>query len=227
MPPPSPRFAVLFDLDGTLLDSLGDLAESMNAVLRERGLPTHELDAFRYFIGDGIRELVKRSLPEALQEDESSLVSFLEAYRASYEARWHLSKPFPGVPEMLDALQERGTALAVVSNKPDPFTQKCVQRIFSKWSWDGIAGQRDGVPRKPDPAGALTLASEWGVDPKDCWFVGDSDVDMQTGVNAGMHAVGVTWGFRTEDELREAGAEHIIHSPNELLERVGQPTRTP
>lgn len=213
---PSPRQAVLFDLDGTLLDSLGDLAESMNAVLREDDLPTHDLDAFRYFIGDGIGALVKRALPPK-HHDKASLSGYLDRYRASYAERWHLSQPFPGIASLLDSLQAMGTALAVVSNKPDAFTQKCVQRLFPQWTWDAVAGQRDGIPRKPDPASALKIAHDLGIAPDQCWFVGDSDVDMQTGVNAGMHVVGVTWGFRPESELRDAGAEHLITYPEELL----------
>ena len=117
---------------------------------------------------------------------------------------------------MLDALQERGAALGVVSNKPDPFTQKCVHRLFSKWSWDGIAGQRDGVPKKPDPTGALTLAKTMGAAPEDCWFVGDSDVDMQTADAAGMYAVGALWGFRSAEELFENGARMVAATPFDL-----------
>ncbi len=224
--PSSPRQAVLFDLDGTLLDSLGDLAESMNAVLRANALPTHNGEAFRYFIGDGIRELVKRSLPPS-HHDEASLTKFLEAYRKSYAERWHLSKPFPKIPALLDELQDRHIALAVVSNKPDPFTQQCVKQLFPRWQWEGVAGQMDGVPRKPDPVGALQIASQLGIPPHACWFVGDSDVDMQTGVNAKMNVVGVTWGFRPEDELRDAGAQHIIASPEELIPLIDSNSDAP
>ena len=117
--------AVLFDLDGTLLDSLGDLADSMNAVLAEDGLPTHDRDAFRYFIGEGVSLLVERSLPKEKQ-DSDSVQAYLERYRASYAARWHLSKPFAGIPELLDQLQAQGSGLAVVSNKPEGFTKQCV-----------------------------------------------------------------------------------------------------
>ncbi|MFT4637793.1 MAG: phosphoglycolate phosphatase [Verrucomicrobiales bacterium] len=208
--------AVFFDLDGTLLDSLGDLAESMNAVLRENDLPTHDLDAFRFFIGDGILALVKRSLPEHLHDD-TSLQIFLDLYRASYAERWHLSKPFPGIADLLDALLERNIALGVVSNKPDAFTQKCVTELFPQWTWDAVVGQLDHVPSKPDPSGALNMAKQLGISPESCWFVGDSDVDMQTGVNAGMHVVGVAWGFRPESELLEGGAQHILQSPSDLL----------
>ena len=216
-----PRQAVLFDLDGTLLDSLGDLAESMNTVLREDGLPTHDLDDFRYFIGDGVVQLVRRSLPAHLHE-EATTMEYLDRYRAEYAQRWHLSKPFPGIPDLLDALQASGTALGVVSNKPDNFTQQCVETLFSKWSWDGIAGQLDHVPSKPDPAGAIAMAEKLGLRAEDCWFVGDSDVDMQTGVNAGMHVVGVSWGFRPVTELRESGAQHILGQPAELLDLLEQ-----
>ena len=217
-----PRQAVLFDLDGTLLDSLGDLAESMNAILREDDLPTHGLDDFRFFIGDGIMALVKRSLPTHLHNDQSALGAYLARYRASYAQRWHLSKPFPGIADLLDALQTQGIALGVVSNKPDSFTQQCVDKLFPQWTWDGVAGQLDHVPSKPDPAGALAMAEKLGIIAKDCWFVGDSDVDMQTGVNANMHVVGVSWGFRPVTELREAGAQHILDQPAGLLALLNQ-----
>jgi phosphoglycolate phosphatase len=211
------RQAVLFDLDGPLLDSLGDLAESMNAVLREDGLPTHGLDDFRFFIGDGIQALVKRSLPLRLHNDRPALEAYLDRYRASYSQRWHLSKPFAGIADLLDTLQAQGVGLGIVSNKPDNFTQQCVQTLFPAWTWEGVVGQLDHVPSKPDPTGALAMAEKLGVQPEDCWFVGDSDVDMKTGVNAGMNVVGVSWGFRPERELRDAGAQHIIGQPAELL----------
>ena len=218
---PAPRQAVLFDLDGTLLDSLGDLAESMNAVLREDQLPTHDLDAFRYFIGDGILALVQRSLPEHLHE-EDTLTAYLKRYRDSYAKRWHLSKPFPGIPEMLDTLQERGVALGVVSNKPDAFTQQCVRELFPQWEWQAVIGQVEHLPPKPDPAGALAMAEQFGIAPEHCWFVGDSDVDMKTGVNAGMNAVGVSWGFRPTEELRKAGAQEVVDSPSQLLTLIAR-----
>lgn len=215
------RQAVLFDLDGTLLDSLSDLAEAMNAVLREDGLPTHDLEEFRFFIGDGILALVKRSLPEHLHTS-SALQTYLEKYRQSYSERWHLSKPFPGIAELLDALQDQGIALGVVSNKPDAFTQKCVQRLFPQWTWDGVVGQLDHIPPKPDPTSALAMAEKVSVPPEHCWFIGDSDVDMQTGVHAGMNVVGVGWGFRPVSELRAAGAQHILDHPSDLLALLKQ-----
>ncbi len=208
--------AVLFDLDGTLLDSLGDLADSMNAVLAEDGLPTHEVDAFRYFIGEGVSLLVERSLPKE-KHDPESVQGYLERYRASYGARWHLSKPFAGVPELLDQLQAHGVGLAVVSNKPEVFTKQCVETIFPNWEWDCILGQSDAIPSKPDAAMALHAAERLGVAPENCLFVGDSDIDILTGVNAGMTAVGVSWGFRPEAELRDAGMQHYLETPADLL----------
>ena len=189
MPSRPSRSAVLFDLDGTLLDSLGDLAESMNAVLSERGLPTHEVDAFRYFIGDGILELVKRSLPEELRDDEDSLHSFLEAYRASYEARWHLSQPFDGIPEMLDALQERAIGLAVVSNSDS--AEACLRATGLRDFFDTVVDGTQVTRRKPHPEPWLTATDRLGVRPEACVAVEDSRGGAASAREAGAFVVGV------------------------------------
>lgn len=209
--------AVLFDLDGTLLDTLGDLADAMNVVLAEDGLPTHTWQSFRYFIGEGVVELVKRSLPED-RRGEASVLAYMKRYRESYTKHWHRSKPFAGIPDMLDRLQRAGLALAVVSNKPDDFTRLCVERLLPEWKFQVVLGQSERFPAKPDPASALHVAEKLGVARERCLFVGDSNIDMITGVNAGMIAVGVSWGFRPEKELLENGARHIVRDPREIVE---------
>ena len=209
--------AVIFDLDGTLIDSLGDLADSMNAVLKEDSLPTHPVDSFRYFIGDGVVNLVKRALPKE-KHDPEILESYVERYRASYAKRWDQSPLFPGIAHLLDNLKSLRIPAAVVSNKPDVFTQQCVEKLLPRWSWVTVIGQSDRFPSKPDPAMAIHAAESTGAPVEKCLFVGDSDVDMRTGKNAGMTSIGVAWGFRPISELQDAGADHIIEDPESLLE---------
>ena len=214
------RFAaVIFDLDGTLLDSLEDLADGVNVVLAARGMPTHPVAAFRHFVGDGVVNLVRRAAPPGLPE--AVLRELLEGVRAEYGRRWDAkSRPFPGVPEMLDALAGAGVRLALLSNKPDAFTQLCAQRFFAPWSLSPARGARDGVPLKPDPAAALALAGEMGLAPADILFAGDSDVDVLTGKNAGMFAAGVLWGNRGAAELAAAGADRLFSGPAALARFV-------
>ena len=214
--------AVIFDLDGTLLDTLGDLAASGNAILADRGLPTHPVDDFRYFIGDGMRNLVERIFPDDAKPSESELDAALADYKNAYEQRWNLTtKPYDGVPELLDELSANGVPLGVLSNKAHAFTEKCVDAFLADWKWTAVLGQREGIPRKPDPAGALEAAATMGVTPENCVFVGDSGVDMQTATNAGMIAVAALWGFRSAEELTAAGAAFLIEKPADLLTLPG------
>lgn len=215
----SPRHAILFDLDGTLLDTLRDLADSGNEVLRGRGFPPHPLEAFRHFVGHGMDQLVRNIFPEGQRPvGEAEIAAVLAEYRAAYTRNWQRTTvPYPGIPELLDALVAQGLPIGVVSNKAHDFTCQCVETFLAPWSWDVILGHREGQPRKPDPAGALEAAASLGVAPRDCLFVGDSDVDMQTACRAGMKAVGVAWGFRSVGELKAAGAETILDRPLDLL----------
>lgn len=216
---PTSHTAVIFDLDGTLLDTIDDLADSMNHVLTENSLPTHPVEAYFHFIGNGMAKLVERALPGRLQGDADQLASFTEAFRQAYDSRWNQkSQPYEGIPEVLDALVSADVPMAVCSNKPDPFTQKCVRELLPKWDFASVLGHSDAFPRKPDPASTLHIAGQLNVAPGDAWFIGDSGVDMQTAVAAGAKAVGVLWGFRSEKELREAGAAHIVDSPEALLD---------
>lgn len=214
--------AVLFDLDGTLLDTLQDLADSGNDVLRARGFPTHSTDAYRVFVGNGMARLAKDIFPAGSQpETEEEIRSVLADYRDAYVRNWqNTTHLFPGIAELLDALRDRGIPFGVVSNKAHDFTVRCVDRFLNAWDWDVVFGQCEERPRKPDPSGALDATKVLRVAPEDCLFVGDSDVDIQTGQRAGMCSVGVAWGFRGGTELVAAGADRLVETPSEILEMV-------
>lgn len=212
---------VLFDLDGTLLDTLKDLADAVNRVVSARGFPTHNLDDFRWLVGEGARLLIERSLPED-HRDAATVESALTDYRADYSKHWNVStRAYDGIPELLAELQRRGIALGVLSNKPHVMTQRCIEGYFPTTPFAAVLGQRDEVPRKPDPAGAYEAAAKMGMPAQDVLYVGDTAVDMQTARAAGMMAAGVTWGFRPESELRDNGAQIIVHHPRELLALFG------
>lgn len=212
--------AVLFDLDGTLLDTLTDLATSGNDVLSSRGFPTHPVEAYKTFIGDGMENLVRRIFPEENRPAEGGpLATALEEYRAAYSRNWkNTTCLFHGIADLLDELKNRSIPIGVLSNKAHDFTVKCIEEFFPAWEWDIILGHREGKEKKPDPAGAIEAAGILGVAPENCFFVGDSDVDMLTAVNAGMHPIGVSWGFRSPEELRGAGAEMVIDTPEEFVD---------
>lgn len=211
--------AVIFDLDGTLLDTLKDLADSGNDVLRARGMPTHSVDAYRTFIGNGMMSLVQDIFPpENRPADGEESEVILAEYREAYGRNWkNTTCIFPGMGELLDRLQEKGIPVGVLSNKAHDFTVKCVDAFLADWKWDVVLGARDGVEKKPHPAGAIEAATLVGCEPGECAYVGDSDVDMFTAVNAGMLPVAVSWGFRSEEELREAGAKVFLKEPAELI----------
>lgn len=207
--------AVLFDLDGTLLDTLEDLADSGNATLAATGHPVHPVESYKQFVGDGVAMLVRRALPADAQGDFERA---LEIMRREYAARLAAkTRPYPGIPELLDALTARGVPMAVVSNKPDPFCQITVRDYFGAWTWGAVLGETERFPRKPDPAGALHVASLLGVPPAECLFLGDTPMDMRCALGAGMVAVGATWGFRTRETMEAEGATRFIDAPLELL----------
>lgn len=207
----------IFDLDGTLVDTLESLAASFNRALVQTGFPTHPVNAYRYFIGDGQRKAVERALP-ASELNEVNVRAVMAAQQADYAESWReLASPYPQVPEMLDALSARGARLAVLSNKNHPFAVKCVEYFFPNVRFDVIQGYSDTVPLKPDPAGARQVAQKLGLLPEAMAFVGDTATDMLTASACGMTSVGVLWGFRDLDELNDAGARHIISKPMEVL----------
>jgi phosphoglycolate phosphatase len=206
---------LLFDLDGTLIDTVGDLADSVNAVLAATGRPVHPEAAYKVFVGAGIRALVQRAFGEMPPDD---FAEALAAVKAEYTRRWNVrTRPYPGIPDLLNTLEQRGIRKAILSNKPDAMTQVVVQEFLGNWHWDRIRGAREDTPLKPDPKGAVDSAKELGMTCSDILYVGDTGTDMETARAAGMHAVGVLWGFRGEEELRAAGAEHILTRPDELL----------
>ena len=217
-----PHRAILFDLDGTLLDSLADLADSCNAALAHHNFPTHPEVAYKTFVGDGVATLLERTLP-AGKNDLATISLVAPSYRAEYQKRWNVkTKPYPGIPELLSALRQRNLKLAVLSNKPDDFTRLCVTTLLADWRFDLVMGATAALPVKPHPAGALQVARTLDVAPSEFVYLGDTSTDMQTAVSAGMLPVGVTWGFRPESELRQYGARHIIRHPLDLLPLLDQ-----
>ncbi len=215
---------VVFDLDGTLVDSLADIAASVNHALAAHGLPTHPLGAFNDLIGEGLEVLIERALPPGRAqagEGRALVASLITAYRA-HHAMHHLdtTRPYPQIPALLGELGERSVPLAVLSNKREDFVRKVVRGALPGVPFARVRGTRDGVPRKPDPTAALAIARELGVAPGRAAFVGDTKIDMQTAAAAGMFPVGVSWGFREVRELVEHGARAVLREPLELL-RVG------
>jgi phosphoglycolate phosphatase len=212
--------AVIFDLDGTLLDTLADIADSVNRVLADRGCPTYPVDAYRHFVGEGAARLFERALPADRRRPEV-VAECLHAFREAYAGNWNVrTRPYDGVPELLDGLTARAVRMAVLSNKPDRFTRLCVEEYLSRWRFEVVFGQREGVPRKPDPTGALEIASRLGVAAERFVYLGDSATDVRTARSARMRAVGAAWGFRPAEELEAAGAEVIIERPVEFLATV-------
>ncbi|WP_426755468.1 HAD family hydrolase [Myxococcus sp. Y35] len=207
--------AVIFDLDGTLVDSLGDIADATNHALRLHGLPTHPESAYLRFVGSGVRELIRRAVPageDALHEP------VLAAYKAYYDDHlFDRTVHYPGIPEMLTALASEGTRLAVLSNKSDDFVKRLVARLLPGVPFAAVYGERPGLPRKPDPTAALALAGELHVPPAACAFVGDTSIDMDTARAAGMYGVGVAWGFRDVEELKAHGARAVADTAEALL----------
>lgn len=214
-----PIRALLFDLDGTLLDTLADLGESMNGVLSARGHPVHPLESYKIFVGNGMDNLVRRALPAGASETE--FAAALSEMRAAYDARGDRSTlAYPGIIELLDSLKAMGIALAVLSNKPDAAAKRVVEKFFGPDRFAIVAGQRADIERKPDPAGALAIAARLSIDPADILYAGDSSVDIDTARAAGMPSVGVLWGFRGMDELLAHGARFLAERPSDILEII-------
>jgi phosphoglycolate phosphatase len=208
---------VIFDLDGTLVDSLEDLADSMNTVLQNFSFPTHPLEAYKHFIGNGIRNLVYKTLPEANRDEGTIDTCFnlmIEVYRGNCLNK---TKPYDGIPGLLDALVSRNIKLAVFSNKADEFTRKMVQTLLPGWKFEAVVGFSAEAYKKPNPFVALQISEKFGIGPGEIIYVGDSGTDMLTANNAGMYATGALWGFRSREELLSNGAKLVINKPLDLL----------
>jgi phosphoglycolate phosphatase len=206
--------AIIFDLDGTLADSLGDIADAMNDVLAGLGIEPHPGAAYRGFVGEGVERLVERALPPERQGDRAHAV---RAFALRYaDHMLDTTRPYSGVPELLDALAARAVPMAVLSNKPEAATQRMVAALFPRWRFAAVAGQRADVPRKPDPTAALALAGRLGRAPAEVVLVGDTATDIATARAAGMVPVGVLWGFQDRATLKAAGAAHLVAHPAEL-----------
>ena len=209
--------AVVFDLDGTLINSLFDLAASTNYALNKFGFPTHETEVFKYFVGDGMPKLIERALPlENRTEDTINAVleEFLFHYKQHYCDKTVL---YDGILELLYSLQKKGYKLCVVSNKSNEMTVEIIKNLFEV-KFNAFTGKRDDYKAKPNPDLTLEIIKSIGVEPQECIFVGDSGMDMQTAVNAGCLPVGVLWGFRESEELLKCGAKYLVKKPNEILD---------
>jgi phosphoglycolate phosphatase len=208
---------VIFDLDGTLLDTLEDLAGSMNQVLRDLRFPEHPPEAYKVFVGDGMFNLARRALPAAARREEV-MKPAVAALRAEYNRRWReRTAPYPGIPELLGQLSPRRLRLGVLTNKPDDLAKVMVATFFPGVPFAAVSGAGPARPLKPDPAGALALARKWALAPASLVLVGDSGVDMQTAAAAGMYGAGALWGFRTAAELAANGAQTLLPTPADLL----------
>ena len=210
--------AVLFDLDGTLLDTIEDLRDSMNWALARQGCPARTVAECKLFVGDGVEAYARRALPEG-RRDAEALARCMADVRADYATRWtRKTRPYDGIPELLDGLTRRGVKMAVLSNKPDDFTRLMVAELLGRWRFHDVRGARDGVPQKPDPAAAIEIAEALAVAPERFLYVGDTNTDMKTGVAAGMFPVGVLWGSREAEELTAHGAKALVESPPDVLD---------
>ena len=208
---------LIFDLDGTLLDTLDDLAEAANTTLQYFGYPVHPVNSYRYFVGEGLKTLMQRIVPDPSVSDDE-LNGYMKKFSEIYSQIWNAhSAPYAGISEMIRALTKAGLQLAVLSNKPHEFTKICVDAFFPDNPFLFVVGQRQGVARKPDPAGALELAEKMGLDVAEILYVGDTATDMQTGNRAGMKTIGVEWGFRDRAELKENNAWKIVLTPAEVV----------
>ena len=208
---------VIFDLDGTLLNTIADLAAATNQALQYYGYPTHEMEAYRFFVGNGINKLFERALPEGERTEENVLKIRSQFIPYYDEHNADLSRPYPGISELLKTLQQQGIMIAVASNKYQAATRKLIAHYFPEINFVEVLGQREGIPAKPDPSIINEIMTKAGGKQEDILYVGDSNVDMQTAHHAGVTAIGVAWGFRPRTELEALHPAHIIEKAEELL----------
>ena len=211
---------IIFDLDGTLIDSLEDIAVCMKKVLEELNLPMHKIEDYKYFVGGGISVLVENAL-NGHSDDIKEEVT--KRFKVIYDQKLHAkTKPYDGIYELLDELTKLNCNLAVLSNKPHEFTIQYVNSLFGKYDFKEVHGQKNNIPKKPNPTAAIDIANNLNTPCEEIYFVGDTMVDMQTAKNANMTAVGVLWGFRDEKELKENGADFLIKNPIDLLKIINK-----
>lgn len=212
------RKLAIFDLDGTLVDSLSSIADACNKALTRNGLDKRNLDEYKYFAGDGALELVKRAVYVSGDTNYEKLDDVFNSYKEIFEKDCTIGvKPFDEINNLLDELKKRNVKLAVLTNKPHNRALDVVAKVFGENFFDEILGYKDEETKKPNPYGALKICEKLGVEPKDCVYIGDTDTDVKTGINANMYTVGVTWGFRDREELIENNAHLVIDSPLELI----------
>ncbi len=212
--------AVIFDLDGTLLDTIQDIADSMNTVLRKLGFPTYKTEDYYYFVGEGMDILCKKVIPEPYNAPDL-VKKCVEMMKIEYQKNWlNNTKSYPGIPELLIDLERRGIKMAVHSNKPDEFTKLYIQKLLPQIKFSIVIGANPSLPKKPAPDGALYISRELDILPEQFIYLGDSAIDIKTAIAAGMYPVGVLWGFRTAEELSASGAKKLINRPDELLEFI-------
>lgn len=207
----------IFDLDGTLLDTLQDLSDSVNQVLAAYGYPQHSHAEYKTRIGKGFRNLLEVSFPEDCRDNEkisNALQMFLAIYDRNYMNK---TAPYDGIPEMLEFIWNKGIQIGVNSNKRTDYTNHLIAKFFLQIQFAGVFGEREGIPKKPHPQAALEIVELMGLDPEETIYIGDSGTDIQTGKNAGMATAGVLWGFRGLEELKEHGADYIVRAPQELI----------
>jgi phosphoglycolate phosphatase len=212
--------AVLFDLDGTLLYTLKDVADAMNEALVHFGYPPHPVDAYKYFIGESVETETHRALPESVHDPE--FIKKVAVYSEEiYDKCWgNNTHTYPGIPELLTELQHRSLSLVILSNKNDRFTKVMVEKILPQWRFEIVQGALPDVPLKPDPTMALQIVKKLRIPPEQFLYLGDTSTDMQTAVSAGMFPVGCLWGYRTADELLESGAKVLIKTPADVLDII-------
>ncbi len=213
--------AFIFDLDGTLVDSIQDLADSVNYSLAKQNYETLSLDEIRQRIGHGIDRLVISSLPQKYQENQKIIARSLEMMAQHYSTAWQKNTAlYPKIDQVLDQFMIKKIQMAILTNKPEIFTLEMVEFLMSKWDFVGIVGSKPKVPLKPNPQSTLELIKSFDCDPSEVAFVGDGDTDIKTAIAAGITPIAVTWGFRSVEELKQVGAEIFIDEPLELLDFI-------
>ena len=208
----------VFDLDGTLIDSLADIAEATNFAMRKLGFPEHPLNEFNYMVGDGVKILIERALPDDRQElFEQALKLYNDYYNENYTVKTYVYK---GITETLKQLKSMGIKLAVASNKTHCFTEVIIKNYFGNDTFDAVYGKSDERPVKPDPAILNAILSDMSIAPSEAIMIGDTSIDINTGKNAGVRSIGCLWGFRSMEELTSAGADFIAEKPEDIVKFI-------